>query len=138
MLQWFASPLLWLAIFFAGIFFCASQMDKVAKRLHVKAPESGRSPQKIAVLAKNAATSAIVALAVYFLVFHTVLIVALLAVCALCIGIWFQAYRYRVRPLVAAGLPLARARAFTAMQLLWVGPASVALGLFVWGLYRGP
>jgi hypothetical protein len=138
MAQWFSSPLLWLALFFAGIFLCASRLDKAAKSLGVRPPGKDGTPQTTVTLVKNTVVSLAVALVVYVLVFHTVLVVALLAVGALCFGIWLQAYKYRVRPLVSAGLPRARARAFTAMQLLWVGPASVAMGLFVWGLYRGP
>ena len=138
MLQWLANPLLWLAVFFADIFLCAAQMDKAAKRLGIKPPQRGGSSPKTISLVKNVAASVVVALVAYYLLFHTTLVVALLAVGAFCLGIWFQAYKYRVRPLVTSGLSLARARVITVMQLLWVGPISIAIALFVWESYRGP
>jgi len=138
LLEWLASPLLWLVVFCAGLFLCASRLDQVTKRLSVKPPQKDGSPAKTTTLLKNSVFSGVVALVTYYLVFHTARIVALFVVCALCAGSWLQAYRYRVRPLVAAGLPQAKARVFTAMQLLWVGPAAVALALFVRGLYRAP
>ena len=132
------SPFSWLAAFFFGIFFCAWRMDKAVVRLGIKlSAELAPAPRTIDVI-KNVLISAALVLVVLYLLNETSFPIALIVLLAGSLYYWREAYKSRVLPLVAAGMPQSEARVFTLMQWLWLGPLTMALALFAWAKYSAP
>ena len=134
----FNSPFAWLGAFFVGIFFCAWRMDKAIERLGIKLSNEPDPPPKASAQIKNGLIAVALVLGVVYLLNATSFPIALTVLLGGSLYYWREAYKSRVLPLIAAGMPRSEARGFTLMQWLWLGPLTVALALFVWGKYSAP
>jgi membrane protein required for beta-lactamase induction len=131
-------PLVWLLVFLAGFALCAWRIKHWNATLHVEPPPKRTTRLSTGTLVGGKLLSGTLVLVLLFLLYKTVFPVAVLASAVVCGAMWYGAYKYRIRPLVAAGLSPARGKALIVMQLLWVAPALCFVCLSLWGLYRGP
>ena len=134
------SPYFWLAAFFAGIFFCAWRIDKAIERLNITLatePEPRLAPSALAQF-KNILIALPLVLGILYLINETSFTAALVVLLTGSLYYWREAYKSRVLPLVAVGLPRREAQVLTLMQWLWLGPLTIALALFAWGRYSAP
>ena len=131
------SPLIGVLLFFLGIFFCGWQLDKAASRLAVDRPTDDDPPKDPAtsVLLKRMLLGLALALTVFFILYQTKFLVASVLVVVGCLYFWHEAYKSRVRPLVQAGLPKAKAWYLTAIQAFWIIPLAIAVTFHLRGKY---
>ena len=133
------SPFFWLTVFFAGILVCAWFFDKAAKQINLPAIEEPEPPsQSEFAKFKKFMLFAPLVFGVLYLLYYTNFTIALIVLMCGSLYYWREAHRNRVLPLVAAGLSRPQARLLTFIQLLWIGPLTIALLVFVWGKYSAP
>ena len=132
-------PFFWLlATAFAGIFFCGWRLDRAATRLGINRSDETEGPPRTAILAKTALLAFAAIVVSLFLLNKTSFPIALVTLIAGSLYLWNEAYRSRIRPLVAAGMPREEAIALVAIQLLWIAPLALAIALSAWGRYSAP
>ena len=113
-------------------------MDKAVERLGLTFSTDPPPAPKAIDQIKNVLIGTALAVGFLYLISGTSFPIALLASLTGGLFYWREAYKNRVLPLVAAGMPRPEARVFTLMQLLWLGPLTIAVALFALSKYSVP